>query len=762
MRDGRGVGYTDLSMSITSIRRLYSVRAMRRLTLLMVIFVVLIGTFNPLQIVAAVSDWGPDGGSGDYSAGDAVHVVVSEVGPGNSLEAKISYMYVYSPVSQGNQVRIGIRGADHCANKFNPSMTTIDSSNPGLIGTNTWFEFFSSVDYKDFHNQVRDVGDEAGDINGPCNSQETSIAITASDADRPGVNSGLHDFYRVKIKATIAQPGSVNAFKVHAQNPGAIASYANDSGDRFAIQQRSGGGFSDFHIKFATPCDINSGGEVKDLSWFDADASQFGQLTSGFRFVLEWRPRGSSGAWQPVGPPVSGVGDLGDNGAGSERTRSYTFFPSNEYQWSWLQVAKSNGIQFQIPYDSAYARATCEGTDFNLDPHISLSSSYITPGMANIGVSSNVHNSGTTASFSNEEWRITRYTVDPSSGQVQVWNGNRTFPANSVTTLTSGWLDGIDQNLAPGTRVCYVLSVEKGSTADPTWKSSAPACATVVYTPFAYVLGNDLRVGSQFMSSTPNRPSGVQGYVTTRGGSWVEYGLLAPNAINGFASQSGARVGVTPDPSNSQSWSELTFANTGLSGCAYIQKGCFSNADVLGTIPRVENVLTTTTAGVTRTNITGSVNATAVAPGICGTVTASRIIHITGSLRIDCDIRQPTSGIGSAADIHQLVLVATGDITIVSSVAQIDAWVVSKGKLDTCDGVAMTSLRDNVCNTQLRINGPVMARTLELKRTYTDPTRNRAAEELNLRGDAYIWAHTVSRNNATWQTTYTTDLPPRY
>ncbi len=722
--------------------------------------------------VSAVIDIGPDNRTLEssnennvnppgFTAGSQVYMEVAQ-GGGGSLDAPKSKVLIYVPVGGGGDKNVGVRliGADHCVD--GSGRPGIDSSN--RVDTRSWdttFTITSSRQVITHQNQVRD-GDSMNWDDG-CNTAHADFSIAVGDGDRPSVSSGLNGFYRVTVQAEILNGSGTNAFKVQSLNGGYVSFTSTTDDVKFALQQREGRGAdtikSNFNIYFATPCD-SAAIETKQLEWFDADQLGFTQNPSNYGFNLWQRARGSSSGWTPVIWNYTNLG--GNNVTNGPGDGWWDFRRDQEYRWEWYGVSANNGIQFRAPFDSVYAAISCEGGDFNLTPNISLSSSYITSGMANIGVSSNVYNSGTTASFSNEEWRITRYTVNPSSGQVQVWNGNHTFPANSVTNLTSGWLDGIDQNLAAGTRVCYVLSVEKGSSADPTWKNSTPACATVVYTPFAYIYGNDLRVGSQFMTSTPNRPAGVQGYVTTQGGSWVEYGITAPNAVNGFASQSGARVGVTPDPSNSLSWSGLTFANTGLSGCAYIQKGCFSNPDVLGTIPRVENVLTAATAGVTRTNLTGPVSASAITPSICGTVSGSRIIYVTGELRLDCDIQQPTTEIGSAAGIHQLVLVATGDIAISPSVRQIDAWVISKGKIDTCVGIAVTALRDNVCNTQLRINGPVMARTVELKRTYTDQTRDRAAEEFNLRGDAYIWAHTISRNNATWQTTYTTDLPPRY
>ena len=73
------------------------------------------------------------------------------------------------------------------------------------------------------------------------------------------------------------------------------------------------------------------------------------------------------------------------------------------------------------------------------------------------------------------------------------------------------------------------------------------------------------------------------------------------------------------------------------------------------------------------------------------------------------------------------------------------------------------SLRSNNCNLPPTITGPVLAGKLYLYRTYDSGTApDTAAETINLRGDAYLWANRTARQNGSWQTVQVREVPPRY
>jgi len=140
----------------------------------------------------------------------------------------------------------------------------------------------------------------------------------------------------------------------------------------------------------------------------------------------------------------------------------------------------------------------------------------------------------------------------------------------------------------------------------------------------------------------------------------------------------------------------------------------------------------------------------------------SAVIVTTGDIDIDQDITYSPGPHAGSQNIPQLVLIGN-NINIRAGVRNVDAWLVATDTVNTCSDVPAASLRSDNCNNQLRINGPIMASQLALQRTYNNSAQpQEAAEVINLRGDAFIWANRLSRQNGTWQTVYTTELPPRY
>jgi len=237
-------------------------------------------------------------------------------------------------------------------------------------------------------------------------------------------------------------------------------------------------------------------------------------------------------------------------------------------------------------------------------------------------------------------------------------------------------------------------------------------------------------------------------------GSWAEYGVFAPqptplaSSVSGFASATGFMGGgVTEDQAT---WSKLTFANTN-------PYGSFASPAGMGMIPNIGRYLTQVSTGVVPpTNVStvtigpGGIDPSTLASG-------SHVINATGVVTITGDvIRDPTT-------TDQLVIIAPS-INIIGAVRQIDAWLIApQGTIDTCtDGPPVLTRGD--CNVALKVNGPITAKQLSLRRTAgaDKDTPGDAAETFNLRGDAYIWAHRLSHSTSTYQTTGLRELPPRY
>ena len=161
---------------------------------------------------------------------------------------------------------------------------------------------------------------------------------------------------------------------------------------------------------------------------------------------------------------------------------------------------------------------------------------------------------------------------------------------------------------------------------------------------------------------------------------------------------------------------------------------------------------------------------------IGGTVAKGRqiVIRASGTVTIDANLVYQADTYTTSSDVPQLVIIAK-DIIIRPEVTQVDAWLVaSSGTVNTCDTVVrpanqwLSGLDVPTCSKQLQINGPVIARHLQLRRTHHKPGMTDGdhpgipAEILNLRPDAYMWGSEYAKRSGIIKTMYLRELPPRY
>jgi hypothetical protein len=143
----------------------------------------------------------------------------------------------------------------------------------------------------------------------------------------------------------------------------------------------------------------------------------------------------------------------------------------------------------------------------------------------------------------------------------------------------------------------------------------------------------------------------------------------------------------------------------------------------------------------------------------------SIIIKASGTVTIAYNQTYNDGPYTSTSQLPQLVIIAN-NIIINSNVTEVDAWLVAtanaNSSIKTCDQVGNTV---DLCNQPLTVNGPVMANHLYLYRTAgsgTDIHSGDPAEIFNLRPDVYLWAYNNASNSGKIQTTYITELPPRF
>lgn len=125
--------------------------------------------------------------------------------------------------------------------------------------------------------------------------------------------------------------------------------------------------------------------------------------------------------------------------------------------------------------------------------------------------------------------------------------------------------------------------------------------------------------------------------------------------------------------------------------------------------------------------------------------------------------------------LPQLIVIAD-KVVFKQAVTNYDGWVIAD-TVNTCD-LSLTNKNNGIsvnnCNQQLRINGPVITRYLNLYRTYgggpnsstnaTWSTYDLAspAEIFNIGPETYIWGYQQSTRYSQAFTTYQRELPTRY
>ncbi len=428
-----------------------------------------------------------------------------------------------------------------------------------------------------------------------------------------------------------------------------------------------------------------------------------------------------------------------------------------------------NTLSVAIPTDSIYSEGNC---DYTLRPSISIAPpkySYY----PNITVSASISKGGNAVVPEQHPWEVyaVRYpnavnrniggehgddacSVVPAggSGCTPISPPNLKYDNSSSTSLTYS-AGGPD---APGTRLCFFARIQNPSddvNDDDKWWYTDLDCAVSGILPKTQIWGYDVLSGKVVTTSVTKHPSAVYG-------SWGEYGIFSAGANTGMASASGLVNGS--GDSSQAGWSHITGAND--LSCAG-DYGCYGAQSYPSSL--LQKLKTYATAPCA-----GNVATSAIDLGDKNNITGTHVICSTGTVTVDTNLRYASTAINQP--VPQVIIVAK-DIIINENVSRIDSWLVAGdgnqtgGSVYTCNRWtnAGTQLRNNICNTQLTINGPVIAPRIYLGRTYDEYTTNFkvAAETINLRADTFVWASQGSNpvgNPVSAQTVSVKELPPRY
>lgn len=294
------------------------------------------------------------------------------------------------------------------------------------------------------------------------------------------------------------------------------------------------------------------------------------------------------------------------------------------------------------------------------------------------------------------------------------------------------------------------------------WTNYGAACRTIAKKPSAAAWNGGVLTNGGITASTSPRILGISETGPQAAspnqfnfvyGSWSEYLAVIGKNSNLFASGdmfsrgSNSRDELTNSP--------LTIANSGSVGGSGI-----TTSQALRT--RLESYLMN--------------HPTSSLSDVYTPSTTTKIVT-TGSINIDRDIIYPAQNYSNIYQLPQNVIFVNGDVTIEPGVRRIDAWIIATGNINTCKvresnkataTVAVNYNRDTTCDQQLVFNGPVMAGSVSLNRTYgSDPKtgsdRYVPAEIFNLSAGTYLWAYAqAGRYDSSYTEAYSRELAPRY
>lgn len=402
-----------------------------------------------------------------------------------------------------------------------------------------------------------------------------------------------------------------------------------------------------------------------------------------------------------------------------------------------------------------------------------------------------------------------------------IYVANYTYPAGTAL-LPPTPLPAIDaDNYNPGDWVCQFISISNyryvvnEAYANP-HRVSYPICVVIAKQPSVQVWGDDVKVGNSHQVAFLNNKASVltarfnaknSDGVQATFGSWAEYGIFAPapdgiiSSITGGAaagtkgntldlianpSQANGLTFANANPGNYGKWAAASqvesieqFAAMRYSEAADYATPAVNISDIAAS-GRVNNG----DIKIVRLTHAGEVQLEGV-HGSAGTVIiiSNQDVRITNNISID-----PTKKTVSKLGYVPQVIIIARNIIINKAVTSVDAWLVARptdptepmdganGKISTCDTIAQPPIKYtdgltiNECNVPLRINGAVVAKELQLRRTYGASRAalpnglSTPAETINLRADAYMWARPSAGTSESLPiaTMTVTELPPRF
>jgi len=330
------------------------------------------------------------------------------------------------------------------------------------------------------------------------------------------------------------------------------------------------------------------------------------------------------------------------------------------------------------------------------------------------------------------------------------------------------------------------------------WYNFGAACRTIAKKPTIAAWNGSVMTTGDIITSLASRHNSITFGETSNNdrtlfGSWSEYLTIANTNLNPSRTMASGASLSTGSANlklcEGKPWetnSSLTISNFNFDAniCSLTPSGITGNATFL---TRLYAYLRNAT---TNPNITITSNIA----DLYGGLNSNTVATIDGDLTITQNIQANDTVSYNIHNVPQtIIFVNDGNVNISENVSRIDAWLIvtgnsNKGIINTCaeftpganttpgtnsDGLGSSG---NQCTKQLVFNGPVIARQINLNRSYgSDPLISRTstfgtpsskqapAEIFNLRADSYLWGYAqASRYNSSYNEVYTRELAPRY
>ncbi len=325
-------------------------------------------------------------------------------------------------------------------------------------------------------------------------------------------------------------------------------------------------------------------------------------------------------------------------------------------------------------------------------------------------------------------------------------------------TQVADFIPSIEDGAEAGTRYCVALSISpykmssnqsqaeqaKQERENLDWRHGAPICIKLVKKPKVQFWGNGVYSKSGIRTSLSPTKQGVLG-------SWVEYEALSSVKIKDFRTES------------SQSTQKLVIED-------YSSKSSFGQGK-----SSIDSLISNIASKFPKKNFEDTNTKVEVygdSSKQLGSISADKQTRVIygKNIRISGDIVNADRTVNNDSDFRQIIIIADGDIAIDQGVKRVDAWLISRGVINTCAINGTQNANDvNIknCDNQLRVRGGTVSKGLRLWRTAgsdgtAKDTLTSPAEIFNQSADTYLWAQAQSGSAGKIVTTYTKELPVRY